>query len=259
MRTPLGPATLAVGVEGTEIVASAWGWGAPWALEHAPDLLGGRDSLDGFAPRHPVVAGAHRRLAGLRLCRTANILDALVVAILEQKVAGREAVRSWTRLVHALGTEAPGPPTGLRVAPPGPVLAATPYWQFHEFGVERRRADLIRFAGARAEWLEECAELPREDAWRRLVSLPGVGPWTAAEVMLNALGDPDAVSVGDYNIPHHVTWTLAGERRGTDARMLELLAPYAGHRGRVIRLLMLGAAGPPRHGPRMPLRELARL
>ena len=259
MRTPLGAATVAVRSHGDEIVAAAWGPGASWALEQAPDLLGGGDSLDGFAPSDRVVAGAHRRLAALRLCRTANVLDALIVAILEQKVAGREAVRAWTRLVHALGTPAPGPVSGLYVAPPGDVLAATPYWRYHEFGVERRRADLLRLVGARAGWLQECATMPRDAARQRLLSIPGIGPWTTAEVMLNALGDPDAVSVGDYNIPHHVTWALAGERRGSDERMLELLAPYAGHRGRVIRLLMLGVPGPSRRGPRMPLRDLSRL
>ena len=259
MRTPLGPATLSVRVQGPDVAARAWGPGAPWALEQAPELLGARDSLEGFVPHHRVVAEVHRRLPGLRLCRTANVLDSLVVAILEQKVAGADAVRSWRRLVHALGTPAPGPVAGLRIAPPGDVLAATPYWRYHEFGVERRRADLIRLAGARAAWLQECAELPRERAWARLLSVPGIGPWTAAEVMLNALGDPDAVSVGDYNIPHHVAWALAGERRATDERMLELLAPYAGQRGRVIRLLMLGAPGPPRHGPRMRLRDVSRL
>jgi 3-methyladenine DNA glycosylase/8-oxoguanine DNA glycosylase len=259
MRTVRGPATLLVRARGGEIEAIAWGAGAEAALERAPEILGAGDSLEGFVPHHPVVAELHRRFAGLRMCRPGSVLDGLVVAVLEQKVAGREAVRSWGRLVRALGEPAPGPIAGLRVPPPGAALAATPYWRYHEFGVERRRADLLRLIGARAAWLEECAELSRAAAWTRLLSVPGIGRWTAAEVMLNALGDPDAVSVGDYNIPHHVAWVLAGERRATDERMLELLAPYAGHRGRVIRLLLMGGGGPERHAPRMALRDLSRL
>src|SRR5207247_7586161 len=71
------------------------------------------------------------------------------------------------------------------------------------------------------------------------------------------LGDSDAVSLGDYHLPHQVAWALAGEPRGTEARMLELLAPYRGHRARVIRLLTLGGIQAPRFGPRMRLRRIA--
>jgi 3-methyladenine DNA glycosylase/8-oxoguanine DNA glycosylase len=87
---------------------------------------------------------------------------------------------------------------------------------------------------------------------------PGIGPWTAAEVARLALGDPDAVSVGDYHLPNLVAWTLAGEPRGTDERMLELLEPFRGHRGRVQRLLESGGAHAPRYGPRTEVRPIER-
>ena len=72
------------------------------------------------------------------------------------------------------------------------------------------------------------------------------------------LGDPDAVSVGDFHLPNLVSWALAGEPRGTDERMLELLEPYRGQRGRVQRLLEAGGITAPRFGPRRPLRSIAR-
>ncbi len=128
---------------------------------------------------------------------------------------------------------------------------------FHRCGVERKRADTIRRAMARAGRVDEVAGLPLEAAYRRLRALPGVGPWSAAEVGLVALGDPDAVSVGDYHLPSQVAWALAGERTGTDERMLELLEPYRGHRGRVLRLLTIGGVGPPRRGPRTARRSFA--
>jgi 3-methyladenine DNA glycosylase/8-oxoguanine DNA glycosylase len=74
-----------------------------------------------------------------------------------------------------------------------------------------------------------------------------------------ALGDPDAVSVGDYHLPHLVAWALAGKPRGDDALMLELLEPFRGNRGRVLRLLELGGHHAPRFGPRRPLRSIAGL
>ena len=84
-----------------------------------------------------------------------------------------------------------------------------------------------------------------------LTRYPGVGPWTAAEVTFRALGDPDAVSIGDFHLPNLVAFVLAGEPRGTDARMLELLEPWRGHRARVIRLLEASGLAAPRYGPRL--------
>ena len=94
-------------------------------------------------------------------------------------------------------------------------------------------------------------------AYRRLRALPGIGPWTAAEVAMRALGDPDAVSVGDFHLPNLVAFALAGEARGDDARMLDLLEPYRGHRGRVIRLLEASGLRPPVRGPHLQLRSIA--
>jgi len=262
-RTPAGPATTHLTpadatATRTTVVGRAWGPGAEWALEALPALLGSGDSHDGFDPREPVVAELHRRLPGLRVGRSGAVVEALVPSILEQKVVGVEARRSYSRLVRSLGNRAPGP--GELVVPPAPaVLAATPSWAFHRFGVEAKRADTIRVACSYAHRLEEITGMALVDAYRRLTALPGVGQWTAAEVAFVALGDADAVSVGDYHLPDLVAWALAGEARADDARMLDLLEPYCGHRGRVIRLISIGAPRPPRFGPRMSLQSIAGL
>ena len=80
----------------------------------------------------------------------------------------------------------------------------------------------------------------------------GIGPWTVAEVASRALGDADAVSVGDFHLAHLVGWALTGSRTD-DAGMLRLLEPWAGHRQRVIRLLELTqTTRAPKFGPRAP-------
>jgi len=142
--------------------------------------------------------------------------------------------------------------------PPDPAdLAGRPYWWYHRFGVDRRRAETIRFAARRADRLEEVVDFPLPQAYEQLAAVRGAGPWTVATVAGTALGDPDAVVVGDYHLPHLVTWVLAGERIGTDDRMLELLAPYHGQRGRVQRLLVLAHAGPRRRAPRQRIQPVA--
>lgn len=255
--TPEGPATTLVELSLPTLRVRAWGPGAGWAIATAPALLGLDDSPESFHPRHPLLFEIHRRHPGLRLGRTEAVFEALVPTVLEQKVASVEARSAYATMVRALGEPAPGD-AGLLLPPTPQRLLRTPYWTFHGYGIERRKADVIRNAAAVAHRLDELVLIPPEEARRRLLSIPGIGPWSAAEIAAVALGDRDAVSPGDYNLPHLVSWALAGEPRGSDTRMLELLEPYRGHRARVIRLL--GAAGirAPRFGPRMPLRRFAR-
>jgi 3-methyladenine DNA glycosylase/8-oxoguanine DNA glycosylase len=255
-RTPDGPATVALSLRGATLLVEAWGPGADRALDGAPALAGIEDGRDGFAPGNRLLADLDRRMPGLRIGRTGAVLEALIPAILEQKVTGTEARRAYRGIIIRWGEPAPGP-FGLRLLPRPEVLARLPYEAFHPIGLERRRADLVRTVAARATRFEETVELPLPDAYRRLTALPGLGPWTAAEVALRALGDRDAVSIGDYHIPSMVAFALAGERRATDSRMLELLEPYRGQRGRVIRLLEASGIRPPARGPRMAPRSIA--
>jgi 3-methyladenine DNA glycosylase/8-oxoguanine DNA glycosylase len=235
--------------------ASAWGEGASWLLDALPDLLGGRDDPTAFRPQHPRLRDLASRLSGLRISRTGRVLEALVPAVLEQKVVGIEAHRAWRHLVTWYGSAAPGPaPAGMRVIPDPATWVAIPSWDWHRAGVEAIRARTIASAARVAGQLEGICALPAADADRVLRSLPGIGPWTSAEVRQRACGDADAVSVGDYHIPALVGLNLAG-RVTDDAGMLELLAPYAGQRYRVTRLIEIGGHTPPRRGPRMSVRD----
>lgn len=261
-RTPDGPATLLLEPARDSVTAWAWGPGAERVLDGIPALIGLEDDPSVLIPRHPLIRDLARRMPGVRLGRTGAVMEALIPAILEQKVTGTEAWRGYRGLVRSYGEEAPGP-GGLRIPPPPSRLAGLPYHAFHPHGVERRRADTVRRAALLEHRLEATtAAFASGDgpaAYAALRSIPGVGEWTAAEVGLRAFGDPDAVSVGDFHLKHLVSWALAGEPRGTDERMLELLEPYAGQRGRVIRLLELSGVSPPRYGPRMPVRRIESL
>ena len=263
--TPDGPGTLRVRsrgpvvtgpvVTGPVVTGQAWGPGAGWLLDSLPAQLGFHDDRAGFTVHHPVIGELALRYEGLRVGRSGRVFEALVPAVLEQKVVGREAHRAWRFLLGKFGDAAPGPaPDGMRVFPPPRTWTRVPSWDWHRAGVEGVRARTIITAATVAARLEQMLDLDPAEADRRLKSLPGIGPWTSAEIRQRAMGDPDAVSVGDYHLPNAVGWTLA-RRLTDDDGMLELLAPYAGHRYRVTRLIELGGSHPPRRGPRMPVRD----
>jgi 3-methyladenine DNA glycosylase/8-oxoguanine DNA glycosylase len=261
--TPDGPGTLRVtalsaarpAAAATVVSAAAWGPGASWLLDTLPSLLGAADDPAGFAPAHPLLRDLSRRHGGLRVGRSGRVLEALIPAVLEQKVVSLEAHRAWRRLLLTFGDPAPGPgPAGMRVFPPAQAWLRIPSWEWHLAGVEAVRARTIAAAARVAGRMEEAMAMPSAEADRRLQAVPGIGPWTSAEIRQRACGDADAVSVGDYHLPAVVGWALAG-RVTDDAGMLDLLAPYAGHRHRVTRLVELSGMRPPRHGPRLAPRD----
>ena len=255
--TPAGPGTLRLRqyTDGY-VTADAWGPGADWLLDGLPDLLGARDDQDGraFTGAHRVLSDAARRFAAWRVCRSGLVWESLVPVVLEQKVTGIEAKRSWRRLLEQVGERAPGPafPGGpaLRLIPPPAVWARIPSWSWHLAGVGPERSRRIVALARVAHRLEESLGMTHPDAARRLTAAPGVGVWTAAEVMQRAHGDPDAVSFGDFHVAKDVTWAFTGVV-GDDAGMARVLEPWRGQRYRVCTLLALSGIRRPRHGPRL--------
>jgi 3-methyladenine DNA glycosylase/8-oxoguanine DNA glycosylase len=249
-RTPLGPASLRLAHDG-EIHAQAWGPGADWVLDGVPELLGADPPA---LASHPLLDRARSRHPGIRIPRSRRVFESLVPAVLEQKVTGKEARESYVRLLRRYGEPAPGPaPAGLLVPPPPEVWGRIPTWEWHRAGVDPRRMRTVLAAAPLAGRLEEAAEMGREDALARLTAVPGVGEWTAAEVAVRALGDTDAVSVGDFHLAGLVGWSLVG-RPVDDDGMLELLEPFRPSRALAVRLIEL-SGHKPRFGPRMAVQD----
>jgi 3-methyladenine DNA glycosylase/8-oxoguanine DNA glycosylase len=255
-RTPEGPGSVRLRQVDGAVGIDAWGPGAAWLVAAAPRLLGADDDPRGFRPQHRVIADTARRLSPLRLGGTGLVFELVIPSVLEQRVTGREAWRSWRELVRRFGDPAPGPvPAGLRVAPAADTVRRMPSWEWHRAGVDPGRARTLMAAAQVAHRLDECLSLPREERFARLRAVPGIGEWTAAEVAQRAWGDPDAVSVGDFHLPALVGWALIGRPVDDDA-MHELLDCYPGHRHRAVRLVELSGVAQPRFGPRMTVGDI---
>ncbi|MCD4534940.1 DNA-3-methyladenine glycosylase 2 family protein [Nocardioides sp. cx-169] len=254
IRTPDGPASLSVEARARhgDVLARAWGPGAEWALESVPAMLGAEDDWSGFEPRLPVLAEALRRHPHSRVGRTGLVMEALVPAIIEQKVTGQEAFAGFRMLVRRFGERAPGPghDLGLWVQPTPERLRQIPSWEWLRLHVDPARSRAIVTVARVADAIERTASIAPEEAEARLRSLPGIGVWTCAEVRQRAFGDSDAVSFGDYHVAKDVGWALTGTPFD-DAALEEFLEPWRPHRGRVVTLVYLAGLRRPRHGPRM--------
>jgi len=239
-RTPDGPVTLRLARREGGVLARAWGPGAAWALERADALAGLRDEPIGFEASPGPFATLARRHRGIRLPRSPWAFDGLSEYVLQQRVTFRDAARAHRRLVESFGAAAPGPLGLLLPLAPSDWLRLAD-GDLRRAGVDGRRARTLRAAARAARRVSSTFGLDPAAARAVLRAIPGCGPWTVGITMGFVLGDPDAVPMGDLHLPHEVGRALAAEPRADDARMLELLEPFRGHRFRLLRLLV--AAG----------------
>ncbi|WP_426003734.1 DNA-3-methyladenine glycosylase family protein [Paenarthrobacter sp. NyZ202] len=264
--TPAGPATLRLSGGGAGNVsfvdAQAWGPGAGDAVAGVPRLLGAADDWSAFdepAFHHTLprlVREARRRNLAVRLPSTGRVVDSLVPTILEQKVTTLEARRGYRYLMYRYGTDAPGPaaPRGLLVPPTARQWLSVPSWEWHKAGVGPQRSATVMRALQSAVALERLGAVSAAEAGAKLQSIPGIGVWTAAEVVQRTHGCPDSISVGDYHLASYVGYALTG-RKTDDPGMIELLEPWRGQRQRLVRMLYLSGFRKPTFGPRMTVQD----
>ncbi len=260
--TPDGPGTVHVWWHDGTMCSEGWGPGGDWLVARVPALTGELDPGHRFTEGHPAVLAAQRD-HDVRFGASGTLYHELLPTVLGQRITAGEALRQWRDLTRELGAAAPGPPErlprDLRLPPDPERLAAQPTWWFHPLGIEAKRAATLKEIARRAPRLHEWSALPVEDAAAKLALLPGIGEWTIGCVRATVFGDADAVAVGDFHLKNLVAHALTGRARGTDEEMLQLLAPYAPHRGRVVRLLQLAGHEAPKFGPRrrvLPLRKM---
>jgi 3-methyladenine DNA glycosylase/8-oxoguanine DNA glycosylase len=245
--TPEGPVSVRVRVLAGAVEAEAWGPGHAWALAELAAHLGLDDHPPPFADK---LGRVQRRLPGVRLGRTFDVFELLVNVVIRQRVAWRDAVTTQLAMLRAHAQPAPGP-FDLRLPLSDAQWCGLTTADLAGFGLDRKRAKTALGLAARANRIRGWASLPHAQFAARIEAFPGIGPWTRAMVQGHGLGDPDAVPLGDYDLPSMVSWFFADEPRSDDARMLELLEPYRGQRFRAIHLLWAAGVHAPRRGPKI--------
>ncbi len=248
-NTAEGPATYRVTWTSGKVVATAWGDGAEDVLTRMPGLLGLEDEPEAFKTDNPLIAQLARAHPGLRLGRGKRIIEVLIGTILGQRVTGGEAHSAYRRIVFKHSERAPGPKKLWLPPAPERLRRLRPFELIGD-DLDRKRAATVLRACMHYKKLDARQSAAAEETAEFLQKIPGIGPWTAISTIAETHGWADAVVVGDYHIPNGVCFALANEPRGTDARMLELLEPFVGHRYRVIRLIGASGIMAPKYGPK---------
>ncbi|MCB1017611.1 MAG: helix-turn-helix domain-containing protein, partial [Acidimicrobiales bacterium] len=175
----------------------------------------GADALLG-----PLVAAA----PGRRVPGTVDGAELAVRAVLGQQVSVAGARTLAGRLVAAAGTPLARPEGTLTHVFPSPAAVAD---GVGAVGMPAtRRAALVALSAALDDDLALDPGADRADVERRLLAVPGIGPWTAGYVALRALGDPDAFLPGDLGVRHALTGLGVAGDPAAAARTAERWRPW---------------------------------
>jgi AraC family transcriptional regulator of adaptative response / DNA-3-methyladenine glycosylase II len=156
-----------------------------------------------LAGRDPLLAPLVARHPGLRLPQLPDPFEGAVRAIVGQQVSVAGARTVIDRLVRTFGEPFPGS-RGLIAFPHPAALAAARPERVAALGLTRAKAAaLLALAAAGSDgtldWERLRAASP-DAAQAELVSLPGIGPWTASYIRMRALGDRDAFPASDLGV-----------------------------------------------------------
>ncbi|TKA12053.1 AlkA N-terminal domain-containing protein [Actinacidiphila oryziradicis] len=145
----------------------------------------------------PLLSALVERRPGLRAPGAADEHELAVRAVLGQQVSVAAGQKLGNALVAAYGEQLPAPSGGLtHVFPQTGELAEAPLADLRM--PDSRRVALRTISAALADGtvrLDPGAD--RDQAEEDLLSLRGIGPWTAGYIRMRALGDPDVLLTGD--------------------------------------------------------------
>jgi 3-methyladenine DNA glycosylase/8-oxoguanine DNA glycosylase len=207
--------------------AEAWDdESAAWGIERMRFAFGVDHSLAAFHQafkRDALIGPIIRRAPWARPVRRPEPYEALAWAITEQLIESERAEEIQRRLVWRFGRRGTG---GLRDAPAASALAARAPAEFAALDLAPRRA--LALVKASREVAAGRVDLTtQEPAWRRLLTLPNIGPWTIEKLAFHGQGRDDMLPAGDLAYVKLVARMLRMDRRATVEEVREFFAPYA--------------------------------
>jgi DNA-3-methyladenine glycosylase II len=210
---------------------------APWAAR-AARVLGAQVDLRPFYARVqavPELGPLAARMRGVKPPRYPTLWEAFVNAVVFQQVSLAAALAVLRRLIDRFSPPvvAGGHTLYPFLAPE--LLAGADDAELRGLGLSSAKIRALRAlaAGVLSGAISESAlePLPSPEAARRLAALPGIGPWSAAVVLLRGLGRLDVFPAGDSGMAANLRTLLdlnRGDEEAAAARLVAALTPYQG-------------------------------
>ena len=169
---------------------------------------------------HPKLRALARRLRGARPPRFPSLFEALCRIIPYQQLSLEAGIAVTARFVERFGRPLPSPAGPLIAFPDAERLASSRRAEFEGIGLSGAKLaaiqELARLVARGALQEHELESLGSEAALQRLQELPGIGPWTAALVLLRGLGRMDVFPAGDVGAQRGLG-ELVGDRASIQA------------------------------------------
>jgi DNA-3-methyladenine glycosylase II len=210
---------------------------APWQAL-AVRMLGTEVDLTPFyaaAAAVPEIAPLVARMRGVKPPRYPALWEALVNALIFQQISLHAALAILRRVIARFSPPVPFGAHTLSPFPAPDAILSSSLDELRSLGLSTAKArTLLALAGqiVAGEITEaDLAALPSPEAARRLAELPGIGPWSAAVVLLRGLGRLDVFPRGDSGMAATLRRLLAvapGAEEATAARLVAALTPYQG-------------------------------
>jgi 3-methyladenine DNA glycosylase/8-oxoguanine DNA glycosylase len=170
------------------------------------------------------IGRAVRQFPHLRVRRRTDPWEAFMWAVTEQLIAFEDAVVIQRRLITALGARCPA--TGLRDAPSAARIAGQSPARLQSFALTEARAIALRRAAREVAAGRVDLHRDHEAGWRRLLAIPGIGPWTVEMLALQGQGRHDQIPAGDLGYIKLVGRLLTGHPKAR-AEIPEVRAFFA--------------------------------
>jgi len=180
----------------------------------------------------PHLAALVSALRGMRPPRYPGLFETFANVLPFQQVSLDAGVAIVTRLVARFGETLEHAGQEHAVFPEAARIADARLPALRACGLTARKAEALRHA-ARAIERDELSEqalcaMPSPEAMRRLTQLPGIGPWSAALILLRGLGRLDVFPPSDVGIARALAHTTG---LSSEAKLKRVLNTLGEHRG----------------------------
>jgi DNA-3-methyladenine glycosylase II len=189
--------------------------------------------LQAVAARERHLRSIAAALRGMRPPRFADLFETVINVFPFQQLSLDAGVAILTRLVHRFGESIVHDDRTYYAFPTADAIAGARLPALLTCGLSRSKAESLRRVAraVRAGTLSEHTidQLSTPDALRALVELPGVGPWSAAVILLRGFGRLDVFPPGDVGAARDLSALLHVRSAASLSRVIERFGDYRGY------------------------------